>query len=76
MCVTHFHFFYVQIPATVPKPFSFSLNQRLKERQHYDEDLKKRQRAAEERERVSRQQKEREETEDLKKYRKTLDFKV
>ena len=52
------------------------MDQRLKERQHYDEDLKKRQRAAEERERIIKQQKEREEAEELKKYRKTLDFKV
>ena len=65
-----------QIPATVPKPFNFALDSRLKQRRDFDEDLKKRQRAAEERDRIAQEQRDREEAQELKKYRKTLDFKV
>ena len=65
-----------QIPATVPKPFNFALDSRLKQRRDFNEDLKKRQRAAEERDRIAQEQREREEAQELKKYRKTLDFKV
>ena len=65
-----------QLPVTVPKPFSFTLHSRLQQRREFDNDLKKRQYAAEERDRIAREQQQREEEQELKKYRKSLNFKV
>ncbi|XP_064397160.1 uncharacterized protein LOC135344029 [Halichondria panicea] len=66
----------IKIPVTVPKPFSFTLYSRLQQRRDFDDDLRKRQHAAEERDRISRERQEREEELELKKYRKSLNFKA
>lgn len=61
---------------TQVKPFSFSTDKRLEQRQKYDERRNKMQKAQEERERLESKRRDKEEAEALKEYRKSLVLKV
>ena len=67
---------YLQPQLTVPKPFNFVLERRMEERHEFDDSQHKKQLAAEKREKELRVQQEREEKEEIRRYRKSLDFKV
>lgn len=65
-----------QLPVTVPKPFKLGLNSRIEQRHKFDEDIRDRNELAEQKEREERERREKEDKEELKKYRKSLVFKV
>ncbi len=66
----------VQTPVTVPKPFNLTVQGRIEERQQFDKQRRQRQDEFEEHEKAQRAKVEQEEAEELKKYRRSLDFKV
>ena len=66
----------MQTPVTVPKPFHLCLDDRVHERHKFDEAIRERIQAAERRKKEVAERREREEKEELKKYRKSLVFKV
>ena len=66
----------MQFKPTVVKPFSFSLDKRLDERQKYDSKMQRVRKAQEDREKREKERRQKEEEEELKLQRKKLVPKV
>ena len=73
---SYLHKHFLQFKPTVVKPFSFSLDKRLDERQKYDNKMQHVRKAQEEREKREKERRQKEEEEELKLQRKKLVPKV